>query len=294
MLGIVSYSDSDTEDGGECIEGEKEEHDTHSPDAAQENGCNKDAVITKVKCGEVKSDNSDESEGETEAPTSTLLPLPAAFTPQNGVSKRRKRKTNGDQHSGRKRTFEHMEGNWATYMFFPVQETEQFQREYDKVIKSLRRYFADDIHVFPVDSCHISVSRTVPVRHYWIEPMFEKLKTSMEGVPAFRYSFTSLKVYTNDEKTRTFVGFEISHGCEHFTDVVKKTDQIYRDFDLELYYVDPSFHASVAWLLGDRKSDVEKCLEKCGLGKLGNQLMYQCVDRLCMKSGNKILVVPLQ
>ena len=235
MLGIVGYSESSESE---------EEADISSPKNVGEDSKNPendeagkiDVVVTNAKETEQYNDERDsetDSDIEIIHPKQDQLPLPNAFvneTSNDGYPKKRRKKT--DHHSCRKRTFEHVEGNWATYMYVPVQPSDNYKNEYEDIIKCLRLGFPDGLHVFPMDSCHISVSRTVPIRHYWIEPMFDKLKMLLKGMQSFSYSFSAVKVYTNDEKTRTFVGLEISQGYERFTDLIKRTDQIYADFNL--------------------------------------------------------------
>ena len=39
-----------------------------------------------------------------------------------------------------------------------------------------------DVHMFPCDELHMSVSRTVPIRHYWIEPITEQLRNGLRSL----------------------------------------------------------------------------------------------------------------
>jgi len=300
MLGIVTYSDSEEDD--DChlkpIQRNASQHEVKS---LESDDVNKTTTNNVVGNDQVPHESGDKSESESDSDIeeqvskTAELPLPDVFNSHQTFGKcvRKRKKREGDEHGGRKRTFDHVEGNWPTCVYVSLQHAHNFQAELDTLLKCLRQRFAHELHAFPLNSCHISVSRTVPIRHYWIEPMYEKLKLLLSGSKMFHFSFDSIRVYTNDEKTRTFVGFQISHGADRFLDLVEKTDQIYKDFDLPLYYSEPSFHASVAWLLGDRKDEIDVYLSKSGHGGLRNEILYQNVRCVCMKTGNKVRTVPL-
>ena len=233
MLGLVSYSGSESES-----DDSEESHSKYDIQETEESSRKK----RKFSSG------SDE-----ETCQSQKLPLPKLFGNTLVKSVRDK---NG-KHKGRKRTFDHFEGNWPTYIYIPVKDSPNFKIVYDQTIKSLTRQYSSTVHTYPLNMCHISISRTVPIRHYWITPIFDKLKELFSGKEKFYYTLHSIQVYTNDEKTRTFIGFDVSTGHNTFVNLVEKTDKIFKEFDLEKYYQSPSFHASIAWVLGDKKEEIE-------------------------------------
>ena len=272
MLELVSYSDS-----------EEDEHE-------EEN------IFCKNK--ETFENSSAKSESKKRKITSKAedvcmkkqLPLPSSVQSMF-KEKNNKEKYTCSKHQGRIRSFEHFEGNWPSHIFIPVQSTSHLCQFHEDIINFLRDTFDNDLHIFPLQDCHISLSRTVPVRHYWIEPLFTELKKQTENIHQYFFSATNLKVYKNDEKTRTFIGLEISNGSENFLPIVQKIDQIFEGFGLEKYYESPSFHFSIAWFLNDRYDEIQSYLkqhEKKIQVMLDGGIHHICATKACLKTGNKI------
>ena len=215
------------------------------------------------------------------------LPLPLAI---EGMFQDGTKKSNKRDHQGRKRTFEHVEGNWPTYVYIPVFDNNELTEIQDSILGRLKKNFTGKVHPLSIEECHISLSRTLPVRHYWIEPMFKKLTELIRQVHTFNYSVRGLKVYCNDEKTRTFIGIETSNCYEKFYSLSKLTDQVYEEFGLLKFYSSPSFHISIAWCLGNKKEEIEKLFS--GDSFLQN-IYYFFADKVCMKTGNKVYQICL-
>lgn len=57
---------------------------------------------------------------------------------------------------------------------------------------------------------HISLSRTVVLRHHWIEGFTSSIRKQLNGIQRFPVQIFSqnIDVYTNEEKTRTFIGMD--------------------------------------------------------------------------------------
>lgn len=273
MIGIVNYSDSDNEHDNE--EEEKEKHG-----------------------GSVKRKTaSDATDTATRTTKKVKLPLPSSidkmFSEKNGEKETRH---DGESHEGRSRSFEHVEGNWATYVYVPLISTENVKIIYNSLTASLRSEYSANIHFFPLKDCHISLSRTVAVRHYWIDTLFTNLKNAFESMKKFYYSLGDLKVYTNDDETRTFVSLEVSMN-RHFLNAIESTDAVFREFDLQEYYKDPSLHVSFAWLLGNQKDEVENYLKKEQTTIMGDFLCgihHNLAEKVCLKCGNRTFQIYLQ
>lgn len=294
MLGIVNYSDSESEDDIKT----EDENATGTEEKTAENGA---AIVTGVvkqntdvslkRRAEGNDDDSESDEDEETSCKERKLPLPSLFRRTRTI------KDEKHKHEGRKRTFDHFEGNWATYVYIPVNESPNFVTIYDRITNNLRRQYGNVIHYFPVNSCHVSISRTVPIRHYWMTPLFEKLKELFACKKKFFYSLASIKVYTNDEKTRTFVGLDVSTGHETYLNFIKNVDGIFKEFNLEKYYECPSFHASIAWCLGNKKEKLEKFFEEHSpviMAGFPGGIVHQLADKVCMKSGNKLFQIALE
>ena len=296
MLQLVNYSDDSTSSGDENEQSYAAPNDMLENDTTKgllqeirdstavgkkdlpENVDDKKANISVLSAKKKKRPKNNENKP---------LPLPLAIEVM--FPDRTKNSSKGD-HQGRKRTFEHVEGNWSTYVYIPVVNNKELGEIQDSILEKLKKHFFEKVYPFPVEECHISLSRTLPVRHYWIEPMFKKLSELIRQAHTFNYSVRGLKVYCNDERTRTFIGIETSNCYEKMYLLSKFTDQVYEDFGLQKFYSSPSFHISVAWCLGDKKEEIEKLF--IGDNFLQN-IYYFFADKVCMKTGNKVYQISL-
>uniref|UniRef100_H3C6I2 U6 snRNA phosphodiesterase n=1 Tax=Tetraodon nigroviridis TaxID=99883 RepID=H3C6I2_TETNG len=181
-------------------------------------------------------------------------------------------------HDGRVRSFKHERGNWATYVYFAVHILHNF--------------------LFVKITIHLSVSQTVVLRHHWIQPFTQSLRTSLAHCKSFSCSAERLKVYCNAERTRTFLGMEVRSGQAQLLDLVKIVDKRMTEFLLETFYKDPSFHVSLAWCVGDMTTLMNKCINDLQRvvddGEEGPFLLRLDCSEVRCKTGNKIFRFPLK
>ncbi|XP_044167237.1 U6 snRNA phosphodiesterase 1-like isoform X9 [Acropora muricata] len=149
------------------------------------------------------------------------------------------------------RTFPHFPGNWAMHVFIPFMATVQFEDLVTSLVASLSPVISSDVHKLSPTGLHISLSRTVAIRHYWIDTLVQQLRYMLQRVRRFTCALQCPEVYTNDEKTRSFIALKTSGECQKFWDIVNSVDDIFTQFALPAFYKDPSFHVSVAWFLGE-------------------------------------------
>ncbi|XP_041967153.1 U6 snRNA phosphodiesterase [Alosa sapidissima] len=199
------------------------------------------------------------------------------------------------QHGGRVRSFKHERGNWATYVFLPYTPDEAFLELLDEVTALARSL---DVPLNHAEEFHISLSQTVVLRHHWIQPFVQSLRNSLADTKRFLCLAQRLNIYSNSEKTRTFVGLEISTGHAQLTELTKVIDKTMEEFRLTTFYQNPSFHVSLGWCVGDRTDQLQSaCLPQ--LQSLLDhhedgpfQLRIDC-DELRCKTGNKVFSFPL-
>ncbi|XP_055048709.2 U6 snRNA phosphodiesterase 1 isoform X1 [Misgurnus anguillicaudatus] len=203
---------------------------------------------------------------------------------------------NSKDHGGRLRSFQHQRGNWATYVYLPYDPVEGFVELLDKIIE------AAGSHSISLTSCeefHVSISKTVVLRHHWIQPFIQSIRTSLTQFRRFFCLADTLRVYCNAEKTRTFLGMEISTGKPQLLELIKIVDQTMNEFNLSTFYKDPSFHVSLAWCVGDQTERLKReCLSELqGLVDRHEDgpfhIPLNCKEVRC-KSGNKVFLFPLQ
>lgn len=194
------------------------------------------------------------SEGKrAEETTSEKLPVPGDIL-QMFASKDASHSDDPSKHGGRVRTFAHERGNWASYVYIPFDDDSWCRELSDSLVKCLR--LTNDFQM--VDHFHISLSRTFVMRHHWIDPMVESLRLELAAYPGTLVDFSSVETYTNDEKTRTFVGIKVCSGSDMLRRYMSAIDRSLDEFKLPKYYENPSFHLSVAWCVGDVKAKIPK------------------------------------
>nr|XP_023697449.1 U6 snRNA phosphodiesterase [Paramormyrops kingsleyae] len=161
-------------------------------------------------------------------------------------------------HGGRVRSFQHERGNWATYVYLPYHPEDGFL----ELLEEMSRLTTT--HGFQL-SCstefHLSLSQTVVLPHHWIQPFVMSLQTGLAQCSRFSCIASQLKVYSNQEKTRTFLALEVSTGHAQLLELVRVVDKTMEEFNLSTFYQKPSFHISLAWCVGDQSDRLRaECL----------------------------------
>ncbi|XP_028814507.1 U6 snRNA phosphodiesterase 1 isoform X1 [Denticeps clupeoides] len=230
------------------------------------------------------------------------------------------------QHGGRIRSFQHERGNWASYVYLPYIPDDSFPELLEQLVEATR---SGGINLTQVEDFHLSLSQTVVLRHHWIQPFIQSLRTSLSQSPRslsgsfdYFYSFPTLtlvlklcvntfitnrhvclaeglQVYSNSEKTRTFLGVEVSSGHAQLLELVQVIDRTMEEFGLPTFYQNPSFHISIAWCVGDRieqlrnisTSILQTVVEQTEEGVFPLRIKY---EELRCKSGNKVFCFPLR
>nr|XP_020020163.1 U6 snRNA phosphodiesterase isoform X1 [Castor canadensis] len=200
------------------------------------------------------------------------------------------------KHGGRIRTFPHERGNWATHIYIPYEATEEFLDLLDVLLPHAQTHVP---RLVRMEEFHLSLSQSVVLRHHWILPFVQALKDHMTSFQRFFFTANRVKIYTNQEKTRTFVGLEVTSGHSQFLDLVSEVDRVMEEFDLTTFYQNPSFHISLAWCVGDARLQLEgQCLQE--LQEIVDEfedselLLRVHAEQVRCKSGNKFFSMPLK
>ncbi|XP_013889483.1 U6 snRNA phosphodiesterase 1 [Austrofundulus limnaeus] len=198
-------------------------------------------------------------------------------------------------HGGRVRSFKHERGNWATYVYSPYHPEEEFEELLEELLSAAG---TRGLVLTPQEEFHLSLSQTVVLRHHWIQPFTRSLGTGLARCRRFVCSAERLKIYCNAERTRTFLGMEVSCGHVQLLDLVRVVDETMTEFQLETFYKDPSFHVSLAWCVGDVTEDMKEMSEE--LQSLVDSreggpfsLVLDCAEVRC-RTGNKTFRFPLE
>ncbi|XP_075549240.1 U6 snRNA phosphodiesterase 1 [Dermacentor variabilis] len=197
------------------------------------------------------------------------------------------------RHDGRVRTFAHEPGAWASYVFVSGAKQSETQS-----LISLLCQDVDFLKPQQPSTCHVSLSRTVKLRHHWIQPMVESLKAVTAPYCRFVIRFGSLDVYTNAEKTRTFLSLKVHKGVEHLIRIVAEVDSCLKEYDLPIFYEEPSFHMSIAWCDASEEGRLLRCLHELQIRLEQFSIEHPSalavdVSSVWFRSGNKLFELPL-
>lgn len=100
------------------------------------------------------------------------------------------------------------------------------------VINNLPKVF----NVQRIEKLHISLTKTVILKHHWIDIFMESIKNRIIYIKKFVIFFGSLHVYCNEERTRTFIGLEIRTGYDSLMKLVEILDECLIEFNLPTFY----------------------------------------------------------
>lgn len=301
---LVNYSSS-SEDESEALDHVTKRRPSWNNDDRLSKKAKPNAPIPRErhKCNDLeslsasgKNDQTKESNAESEK-TLSRLPLPDSLLgmfPEDDVDS----ETEGSsRHGGRIRTFKHERGNWATLVYFSYAPEEEFLELLEEMLAVAASH---GVSLTRAEDFHLSLSQTVVLRHHWIQPFMQSLRTDLKHCRRFMCLAEKLRVYSNAEKTRTFLGMEVSTGHAQLLQLMTTIDGTMEKFSLETFYKNPSFHISLAWCVGDLADHIRSsCLQKLqGLVDSGScedgrfQLRLDCQELVC-KSGNKTFSFPL-
>lgn len=253
------------------------------------------------------SDDSDEEQTDTPLPlnqenemgsgsTKKILPLPDDIKGlfKDKSDNRKNLNNDPDHHGGRLRSFPHEEGNWATLVYSQYNTDDDFLRMQQELFLCLR-----PLEFQPMDDYHISFSRTVTIRHHWIQDICDCLMKDFAPLEGCCCEIDGVEVLTNDEKTRSFLVLCVSPADDLLHQYVSVVDKCFEQYKLQKYYKPPAFHVSIGWCLGDVTDSINKKTNhklKDILDRTlqeSSDLKYFYIDKLYMKTGNKQFVFPL-
>ncbi|XP_033755406.1 U6 snRNA phosphodiesterase-like [Pecten maximus] len=268
LSGLVSYSDSDDDKS-------EESNDCHISNNSDERG--------------VKRSHSQEVNLETKKvkQSAGILPIPDTIK-SLFADKSQPYQDDPEKHGGRIRSFAHEEGSWATHVHIPYAYDSRFENLVQELLLCLR-----PLDFKPIDNFHISLSRTVSLRHHWIKSLTDSLQAKARMLHKCYCEMVGVKLYTNDEKNRTFVAVEVQSHPDVLRDYILAVDSCLEEFGLQKYYKDPSFHLSVGWCVGDVLPDVLEEQRRQLQAVLDRHLHTDSdlklipVDQIQCKAGNK-------
>lgn len=275
---LVGYSSSSEEDGEPGSEATTQS----SRRSAEEDEGNRVLLPAKKRA-------------RTELDSKARLPLPSCLLSMFPDDDDEALTENSSLHGGRIRSFKHERGNWATYVYLPYSPDEEFEELLEELLSALGDH---GMILTRQEEFHLSLSQTVVLRHHWIQPFTQSLQAGLSRCRGFACSAATLKVYCNAERTRTFLGMEVSTGHAQLMDLVRVVDKTMTEFRLDTFYKEPSFHVSLAWCVGDQTEKMKEILQELQ-SLVDNReegpflLRLACGEVRC-RTGNKTFRFPLK
>ncbi|XP_041376474.1 U6 snRNA phosphodiesterase-like [Gigantopelta aegis] len=249
--GLVLYSDSDEENDdliADKISVQPRDNANITP--SEENERSKTKPDRKRKFSD--QDKNQELNNTSQKLKSKSLPVPSEIQAlYQDLEDSSETADDSSKHDGRRRTFSHMEGNWATFVYVPYPSDARVGHLIGQLLSCLQ-----PMKFHRMDDLHLTLSRTVVIRHHWIQPLMDSIKEKFETLESCICDIVSLKLFSNDEKSRTFLSLEVSDDNSNLPEYIAAVDSSFKDFRLAPYYKNPSFHVSIAWCLGDVTADV--------------------------------------
>lgn len=140
-------------------------------------------------------------------------------------------------------------------------------------------------------SFHISLTKLLILRHHWIDTFIESIRSEINSQQSFNYTLNEIEIYSNEEKTRTFLGIKTSFSTS-MLELIAKLDKSLEEFKLPKYYTNPSFHVSILWALNNKvdcliklKTNLQKILDN--ILELNERSLVFHVNELYGKCGNR-------
>eukprot|EP00798_Chlamydomonas_sp_ICE-L_P004363 gene4363-14486_t len=195
-------------------------------------------------------------------------------------------------YNGRVRSFIHVEGDFPTLLMIPVDLPPDTRTSLALQVEKVKALMPDLITLIsgsnatshapahakkvacprtagsanPQAPLHISLSRTVAIRYHQIQVLTEKLRKALQHVPRLQVTLKGLCTFVNEDRSRTFLSAPVvNDGVDSLKSslcaVIKLIDAVFAQQGLKCFYKDPHPHISVAWMLGDKRQQLEEALK---------------------------------
>ncbi|OXU24656.1 hypothetical protein TSAR_000167 [Trichomalopsis sarcophagae] len=182
------------------------------------------------------------------------LPLPESILTWKGVTHHEEIVDDPLEHDGRIRSFKHERGNWATLVYIDYIPSEEMQLWMKEVLDQI----AQTGNIF--QEFHVSLTRTLVLKFHWIDSFIEAVKSLTGSYQSFVLELGNLEIYSNEEKTRTFIGIKIQSANDSLQRLTGALDKLLDEYQLPSFYEDASYHISFLWFLGDQRKTLEALL----------------------------------
>lgn len=183
-----------------------------------------------------------------------------------------------DSHQGRKRCFEHEDGNWPVSLLLQVDSNRKLRQDLRDLHDLLEQRVAgvqwcerDDIVMADHqmdrntrsklgENYHVSLSHVQPAAYAQKKPLIQALRRAADKWKHRSLTLPRLEVYLNAQATRTFLAADVEDGKGAIIDAISRLDAVLPRFRLQPFFVQPRPHISLFWWLGDVRCQLEAVL----------------------------------
>ncbi|XP_066903409.1 U6 snRNA phosphodiesterase 1 isoform X2 [Halyomorpha halys] len=196
-------------------------------------------------------------------------------------------------HDGRSRSFPHKRGNWTSLIYIPYKETISVDHLFDQ----LYDICSPGIRLIKVKEPHVSLTKTFVLLYHWIKEFHLSIKEKLKVLDSYEICFDGIEVYCNEDQSRTFLGLTVGMGKTEIASSVQLFDECLKEYRLEPFYEEGSFHMSIAWCHGNKKTEVKEKLliKKSIIDILSDKSAFSIsVNAYVFKTGFKEFILNLQ
>ncbi|KAJ8664787.1 hypothetical protein QAD02_006449 [Eretmocerus hayati] len=158
------------------------------------------------------------------------LPLPQSIMMLKGVTHHEEVFDDPTEHSGRVRSFKHERGNWASLVYIDYTPCEDMLLW----LQNATAHVGETGNLF--EEFHISLTRTLVLKYHWIDSFAEAVRNIVDGYQCFTLELCGIKIYCNEEKTRTFMGITVQSLSKSLQSLTKSLDTLLEEYQLPLFY----------------------------------------------------------
>lgn len=248
--------------------------------------------LIKTYSSDSDEDNHDEKKKSNDVIVNKLA-LPESILSWKGVLHHEEVTDDPLDHDGRIRSFKYERGNWATLIYINCTASDDLRTWMNSILKDL------PVSGNIISKLHISLSRTLVLKFHWIESFTESLKLLCREFNQFVVQLADVKVYCNEERTRTFLGIYCQDNDKILKHLTETLDNLLAEYQLPSFYKDTSYHISFFWCLGDEQACLKKILPSltCSLNEFLAKNVednYMHVNEIQCKIGNKCYAFELR
>ena len=159
--------------------------------------------------------------------------------------------------SFRPRQVPHVEGNFSTLIFVDLlpANRDALEKFLGFCIQELERHgqrFGKSLSLAELVPPHLSLSRNVYLKPHLIEPFLAAMHAAVSSITATSlFLWDRLHFYLNESGDSCFAAIPVDLSLSpHILDIIRRVDLVMGEFDLPLFYKNPSPHVSLVCGVG--------------------------------------------